>query len=215
MLTWIGFDGSGVLAMLVSFVVALGFGLAFLLLNMPTVLAIVGTAIAGAGLAAAGLATALGLVPYQQLGDGVLGVYSSEELGWLGAVALIVLALGGMVVPALVYFAFNSSGAEADGWGIPMATDIAFAVGVGSGTVEFLTDLLDSLDIVGALHSTPRSEHRACAVRSLISTEKQFSCHVHGRCVSPDDWVTAITYQPHNMSNPIGIVSPPGGMRRS
>lgn len=42
-------------------------------------------------------------------------------------------ALGGMVVPALVYVFFNMSGAEGtalNGWGIPMATDIAFAVGV-------------------------------------------------------------------------------------
>ncbi len=42
-------------------------------------------------------------------------------------------ALGGMVVPALFYVFFNISGAEGtalNGWGIPMATDIAFAVGV-------------------------------------------------------------------------------------
>jgi NhaA family Na+:H+ antiporter len=39
-------------------------------------------------------------------------------------------ALGGMVVPALVYLAFNSSGPDARGWGIPMATDIAFAIGL-------------------------------------------------------------------------------------
>jgi NhaA family Na+:H+ antiporter len=39
-------------------------------------------------------------------------------------------ALGGMVVPALVFLAFNVGGAGAVGWGIPMATDIAFAVGV-------------------------------------------------------------------------------------
>ncbi len=42
----------------------------------------------------------------------------------------IVAALGGMVVPALVYYAFNPVGLEARGWGIPMATDIAFALGV-------------------------------------------------------------------------------------
>lgn len=42
----------------------------------------------------------------------------------------IIAAFGGMIVPALVYFAFNPEGDIAAGWGIPMATDIAFAVGV-------------------------------------------------------------------------------------
>ncbi len=41
-------------------------------------------------------------------------------------------AIGGMVVPALIYFVFNQSGEAEAGWGIPMATDIAFAVGVVS-----------------------------------------------------------------------------------
>jgi NhaA family Na+:H+ antiporter len=41
-----------------------------------------------------------------------------------------VAALGGMVVPALIYTAFNFGGAGSAGWGIPMATDIAFAVGI-------------------------------------------------------------------------------------
>ncbi len=39
-------------------------------------------------------------------------------------------ALGGMVVPATLYLTFNSTGAGRAGWGIPMATDIAFALGV-------------------------------------------------------------------------------------
>jgi Na+:H+ antiporter, NhaA family len=42
----------------------------------------------------------------------------------------IIAALGGMIVPALVYFAVSGGGPGGRGWGIPMATDIAFAVGV-------------------------------------------------------------------------------------
>jgi Na+:H+ antiporter, NhaA family len=42
----------------------------------------------------------------------------------------IAAALGGMVVPALFYVLINRDGAGASGWGIPMATDIAFAIGV-------------------------------------------------------------------------------------
>ncbi|WP_419918498.1 Na+/H+ antiporter NhaA [Candidatus Poriferisocius sp.] len=41
-----------------------------------------------------------------------------------------VAALGGMVVPAAIYLALNVGGDGAEGWGIPMATDIAFAVGL-------------------------------------------------------------------------------------
>jgi len=42
----------------------------------------------------------------------------------------IMAALGGMIIPAILYFAFNRSGPGARGWGIPMATDIGFAMGV-------------------------------------------------------------------------------------
>jgi NhaA family Na+:H+ antiporter len=56
----------------------------------------------------------------------VMGELSDRKKAVLPALA----ALGGMVVPALFYLALNGSGPGARGWGIPMATDIAFAVGV-------------------------------------------------------------------------------------
>jgi NhaA family Na+:H+ antiporter len=53
------------------------------------------------------------------------------ELRDLRVAALPCLAaLGGMAVPALLYLAVNRGGPGTHGWGIPMATDIAFAVGV-------------------------------------------------------------------------------------
>jgi Na+:H+ antiporter, NhaA family len=42
----------------------------------------------------------------------------------------VMAALGGMIFPAVLYFALNRSGPSARGWGIPMATDIGFAMGV-------------------------------------------------------------------------------------
>ena len=64
----------------------------------------------------------------------------------------VAAALGGMVVPALLYLAFNSSGPWVRGWGIPMATDIALAVGVmsliGSRVAPSLKVFLLALAIV-------------------------------------------------------------------
>jgi NhaA family Na+:H+ antiporter len=42
----------------------------------------------------------------------------------------VAAALGGMIVPALIYFAWNPTGSASRGWGIPMATDLAFALGL-------------------------------------------------------------------------------------
>ncbi len=58
----------------------------------------------------------------------VTGELNTKRAAALPAAA----AIGGMVVPALIYFGFNQSGDATAGWGIPMATDIAFAVGVVS-----------------------------------------------------------------------------------
>lgn len=46
------------------------------------------------------------------------------------AILPVVAAAGGMLVPALIFTFFNHGTAAANGWGIPTATDIAFAVGI-------------------------------------------------------------------------------------
>jgi NhaA family Na+:H+ antiporter len=53
------------------------------------------------------------------------------ELSSLREAALpVIAAVGGMVVPALLYHLLNPEGPAAPGWGVPMATDIAFAIGI-------------------------------------------------------------------------------------
>lgn len=67
----------------------------------------------------------------------------------------VVAALGGMLVPAFIYFLFNKGQASASGWGIPMATDIAFALAIismlGKSVPTSLKVFLAALAIVDDL----------------------------------------------------------------
>jgi NhaA family Na+:H+ antiporter len=67
----------------------------------------------------------------------------------------ILAALGGVLAPALIYFWFNSGSETAGGWGIPMATDIAFAIAIismlGKRAPSSLKIFLSALAIVDDL----------------------------------------------------------------
>ncbi len=95
----------------------------------------------------------------------VVGIEIKRELvvGELNTIAKATLpafaALGGMVVPACLFVAFNSRGLGLRGWGIPMATDIALCIGIFAllkthvprGLVVFITALAIFDDIGGVL----------------------------------------------------------------
>jgi len=88
-------------------------------------------------------AHALSLTVHQAINDGLMAAFFllvgleikrevlAGELAAPRKAALpIAAAIGGMVIPAVLYVLANGGGVESRGWAIPMATDIAFALGV-------------------------------------------------------------------------------------
>ncbi|WP_316807319.1 Na+/H+ antiporter NhaA [Pedobacter agri] len=90
----------------------------------------------------------VGLEIKRELMEGELSSIKSATLP-------VIAALGGMLVPALIYALFNKGTATAGGWGIPMATDIAFALAIiamlGKNVPASLKIFLAALAIVDDL----------------------------------------------------------------
>ena len=82
-------------------------------------------------------------------------VLAGELIDIKAAMLPILAAIGGMVFPALIYLSFNIETQGANGWGIPMATDIAFAISalvlLGKRVPTALVTFLVALAIVDDL----------------------------------------------------------------
>jgi len=82
-------------------------------------------------------------------------LYKGELSNFKNALLPIAAAIGGMVVPALIFLAFNAGTDMRSGFGIPMATDIAFALGMmallGKRVPFALTVFLTALAIIDDL----------------------------------------------------------------
>src|SRR6185312_6839905 len=85
----------------------------------------------------------------------------------------VVAAVGGMAIPALIFAAFNAGTPTAAGWGIPMATDIAFAIGIlrllGERVPRTLVVFLTVL-VIALFYSAHLDMHalRACAALFVL-----------------------------------------------
>jgi NhaA family Na+:H+ antiporter len=82
-------------------------------------------------------------------------LYVGELADFKNALLPVLAAIGGMIIPALLHFFFNAGTNTVDGYGIPMATDIAFALGIlslaGNAVPVSLKIFLTALAIIDDL----------------------------------------------------------------
>lgn len=93
----------------------------------------------------------VGIEIKRELVDGELSDISKVSLPLMGAI-------GGMAAPALIYLAFNWGEPTADGWGVPIATDTAFTLGIMAllrdripSALKVLITAIAIIDDVGAI----------------------------------------------------------------
>lgn len=124
--------------------------------------------------------------------------FTTGHLAEMRAAALpIAAALGGMVVPALTYWLIVPAGPWSHGWGVPMATDTAFAVAliaimgnrVPTSLRVFLTaaaivDDIGSIVVVAAFYSDALSLHYVAAAALLVGALAMLN-HAHIYRVAP------------------------------
>jgi NhaA family Na+:H+ antiporter len=108
-------------------------------------------------------------------------VLAGELRDWRRSVPVMCGAVGGMVVPACFFLLLTAGTPHAHGWGVPMATDTAFAVGilallggrVPAGIAAFVTALailddLGAIVIIAAFYSDSIDAHALTAAFALL-----------------------------------------------
>jgi len=128
------------------------------------------------------------------------------ELSEIRRAALpLAAALGGMAVPAIIFFALNAGRTSAGGWAVPMATDIAFAVGVlallGKRVPPALRILLLALAVIDD-------------VGAIVVIALFYSTHVavHGFAILGLGMLTTLALRLIGVRQPLAYVGPAVGV---
>ncbi len=110
-------------------------------------------------------------------------VHHGELSEWRRAALPAAAALGGMLAPAALYLVFAGGPATRSGWGVPMATDIAFAVGILAllgkrvpASVRVLLLALAVIDDLGAIFVIALFYSSGVAISGLVIAALGFGC---------------------------------------